>query len=54
MPVSSPSESLRLAAAGPEVRAEAGAELRRRVVEGHSLDSWADAVAAAVSGQRPE
>ena len=43
-----------LAAAGPEARAEAGAELRRRVVAGHSLESWADAVAAAVSGQRPE
>jgi glycosyltransferase involved in cell wall biosynthesis len=43
-----------LAAAGPKARAEVGAELRRRVVEGHSLDSWADAVAAAVTGQRPE
>ena len=31
-----------------------GAELRRRVVEGHSLDSWADAVVAAVASQKPE
>jgi glycosyltransferase involved in cell wall biosynthesis len=43
-----------LAAAGPDVRADVGAELRRRVVEGHSLEAWADAVAAAVSGQRPQ
>ena len=45
---------LALAAAGPERRAEAGAELRRRVVEGHSLDSWADAVVAAVARHKPE
>ena len=32
----------------------AGAELRRRVVAGHSLDSWADAVAAAVAGKSRE
>ena len=37
-----------LAAAEPATRAETGAELRRRVVEGHSVGSWADAVAAAV------
>ena len=43
-----------LAAAGRDARAEAGAELRRRVVAGHSLDSWADAVAATVSGQGQE
>ena len=43
-----------LAAAGAEQRAEVGAELRRRVVEGHSLDSWADAVASAVASQKPE
>jgi glycosyltransferase involved in cell wall biosynthesis len=43
-----------LAAAGRDVRAATGAELRRRVVEGHSLDSWADAVAATVARQRPE
>ena len=35
-----------------EVRHELGAELRRRVVAGHSVDSWADAVVAAVSGLR--
>ncbi|HVU79688.1 MAG TPA: glycosyltransferase [Gaiellaceae bacterium] len=33
-----------LAAAPPEARAAAGAELRRRVVAGHSLDHWADEV----------
>ena len=38
-----------LAAAEPATRAAAGAELRRRVVAGHSVDSWADAVAAAVA-----
>jgi glycosyltransferase involved in cell wall biosynthesis len=31
-------------AAGPEVRATVGAELRRRVVADHSLDHWAKAV----------
>lgn len=35
---------LAFSAAGADVRREAGAELRRRVVEGHSIDSWADAV----------
>ena len=40
-----------LGAAGSERRAQVGAELRRRVVEGHSLDAWADAVAAAVTRQ---
>lgn len=40
-----------LAAAPAAVRAEAGAELRRRVVAGHSVDSWADAVVRAVTGQ---
>ena len=35
---------LEVAAAGPEVRAEVGAELRRRVETGHSVESWADAV----------
>ena len=39
---------LRFAAAGPEARAAAGAELRRRVERSHSLDSWADAVVGAV------
>jgi glycosyltransferase involved in cell wall biosynthesis len=43
-----------LAAAPSDVRAETGAELRRRVLAGHSVDSWADAVVAAVSGLRPE
>lgn len=45
---------LELAAASPEIRAETGAELRRRVVAGHSVDSWADAVVATVSGLRRE
>ena len=38
-----------LAAAGPEARAQTGAELRRRVVDGHSVGSWADAVAETVA-----
>jgi glycosyltransferase involved in cell wall biosynthesis len=37
-----------IAAAGPAARAEAGAELRRRVVAGHSLEHWADTVIAVV------
>jgi glycosyltransferase involved in cell wall biosynthesis len=37
------------AAAPASVRAEIGAELRRRVVAGHSVDSWADAVAGIVT-----
>ena len=40
---------LELAAAAAEVRAATGAELRRRVVSGHSVGSWADAVAATVA-----
>jgi glycosyltransferase involved in cell wall biosynthesis len=36
------------AAAGPEARAAAGAELRSRVERSHSLDSWTDAVLGAV------
>ena len=43
-----------LAAASREERAATGAELRRRVVAGHSVESWADAVAAAVSDARPQ
>ncbi len=43
-----------LAAADPATRAETGAELRRRVVEGHSVSSWADAVAATVARLNPE
>ena len=39
---------LAVAAAGPEARAAAGAELRRRVERSHSLDSWADAVIESV------
>ncbi len=38
--------------AGPGVRAAAGLELRRRVVEGHSVGSWADAVLREL-GARP-
>ena len=43
---------LALAAAGPEARARAGSELRRRVVDGHSVAAWAEAVAAAVARPR--
>lgn len=35
---------LDIAAAGPEMRAAVGVELRRRVETGHSVESWADAV----------
>jgi glycosyltransferase involved in cell wall biosynthesis len=34
--------------AGPELRASVGAELRSRVVAGHSLDHWADEVVSVV------
>jgi glycosyltransferase involved in cell wall biosynthesis len=40
-----------LAAGTPAERAAVGGELRRRVVAGHSLDSWADAVIAAVAAE---
>ena len=40
-----------LAAATPEARAETGAELRRRVVAGHSVDAWADAVTRIVAAR---
>jgi glycosyltransferase involved in cell wall biosynthesis len=43
-----------LAAAAPTVRAEVGAELRRRVVTGHSVGSWADTVTATVARLTPE
>jgi glycosyltransferase involved in cell wall biosynthesis len=43
-----------LASADPAIRAETGAELRRRVVAGHSVDSWADAVTATVARLAPE
>jgi glycosyltransferase involved in cell wall biosynthesis len=42
------------AAADPTLRAETGAELRRRVVSGHSVGSWADAVTATVARLAPE
>ena len=45
---------LQLSDASAEARAETGAELRRRVVAGHSVDSWADAVVAAVYGPQPQ
>lgn len=45
---------LELAAASPEERTAAGAELRRRVVQAHSLQSWADAVTAELAGQQRE
>lgn len=41
---------LDVAAAPASARAETGAELRGRVVERHSLDSWADAVIRTVAG----
>jgi glycosyltransferase involved in cell wall biosynthesis len=37
-----------VAGAGSDLRAETGAELRRRVVRDHSLEHWADSVIAAV------
>lgn len=37
-----------VAGAGIDVRARVGGELRRRVVHGHSLEHWADAVISAV------
>jgi glycosyltransferase involved in cell wall biosynthesis len=40
---------LELDSAGAGARRQAGRELRRRVVEQHSLESWADAVAAVVA-----
>ena len=42
-----------LAAAGPETRVQVGAALRLRVEQGHSVDSWADAVVASVRGLSP-
>jgi glycosyltransferase involved in cell wall biosynthesis len=41
-----------VAAARPSVRAATGEELRRRVVEHHSLDHWADLVIATISDVR--
>jgi glycosyltransferase involved in cell wall biosynthesis len=40
---------LGLAGAGGDARAAAGNELRRRVVQSHSLESWADAVIGTVA-----
>jgi glycosyltransferase involved in cell wall biosynthesis len=40
-----------LAAAGGETRRATGLELRRRVVEGHSVEHWADAVTRIVARQ---
>ena len=45
---------LAFAAAGPTARRDAGAELRRRVVAGHSVESWADAVTKIVAAQTRE
>ena len=45
---------LAFAAAGPTARRDAGAELRRRVVAGHSLESWADAVTMIIAAQNRE
>lgn len=43
-----------LAAADPATRRETGLALRARVVEGHSVGHWADAVARLVARQAPE
>jgi glycosyltransferase involved in cell wall biosynthesis len=40
-----------LGAASASVRAETGAELRRRVLDGHSVGAWADAVVANLARQ---
>jgi glycosyltransferase involved in cell wall biosynthesis len=45
---------LALAAAAPATRRETGLELRRRVVSGHSVGAWADAVARLVARQAPK
>ena len=44
---------LAFAAAGPPSAPRRGAELRRRVVAGHSVESWADAVTEIVAAQTP-
>jgi glycosyltransferase involved in cell wall biosynthesis len=41
-------------AAGPTARRDAGVELRRRVVAGHSVESWADTVTKIVAAQSRE
>lgn len=45
---------LAFAAAGPTVRRDAGAELRGRVVAGHSVESWADSVTRIIAAQTRE
>ena len=45
---------LALAVAGSEERRQAGLELRRRVVEQHSVESWADAVAELMAVRKRE
>ena len=45
---------LAFAAAGSKARRDTGAELRRRVVAGHSVESWADAVTKIVAAQTRE
>ena len=45
---------LAFAAAGPTARRDAGLELRRRVVAGHSVESWADAVTRIVAAHTRE
>jgi glycosyltransferase involved in cell wall biosynthesis len=45
---------LAFGAAGPTARRAAGAELRRRVVAGHSVESWANAVTKIVAAQTRE
>jgi glycosyltransferase involved in cell wall biosynthesis len=43
---------LEAAEAGPSVRAATGAELRRRVENGHSVESWADAILSGLAAAR--
>jgi glycosyltransferase involved in cell wall biosynthesis len=45
---------LAFAAAGPAARHDAGAELRRRVVAGHSVEAWAESVTKIVGDQTRE
>jgi hypothetical protein len=45
---------LAFAAAGSKARRDTGADLRRRVVAGHSVESWADAVTRIVAAQTRE
>lgn len=43
---------LEASVAGPAARAATGAELRRRVEKGHSVETWADAILAGLAGAR--